>query len=503
MGINKEKLRHIMIAGTGSDVGKSVVATAICRVLYEDGFTPAPFKAQNMSLNSYATPDGKEIGRAQAVQAEAACINCSTDMNPILLKPGSSYSSQVILNGVSIGNRSVLEYYNPSQREKLRKEVLNAFNRLATSYNPIVLEGAGSISELNLRASDLVNMSMARDADADIILVADIDKGGVFASTYGSIMLQTPEDKKRIKGIIINKFRGDIKLFHSGIKKIEEICKVPVLGVLPYYDDIYIENEDSVDVGINKPSLSSEDLNIAVVRLKRISNFTDFDLLSQQDGINLYYAHSEELISGADMIIIPGTKSTIEDLKDLYDNGLDKAIIEAYQNGKVILGICGGYQMMGMKINDPYHIESDVESIDGLGLLPMMTTIEKKKITCRSHFTVLDNNVSCNGYQIHMGQTTPVKSSIEYRPLLTLDNGLKEGCWVNERLMGTYMHGILDNPSFLEMILSLFSRRSTELNSSCNYSYNTFKEQQYVKLAALFRQHINMDMFYKILKNND
>lgn len=503
MGINKEKLRHIMIAGTGSDVGKSVVATAICRVLYEDGFTPAPFKAQNMSLNSYATPDGKEIGRAQAVQAEAACINCSTDMNPILLKPGSSYSSQVILNGVSIGNRSVLEYYNPSQREKLRKEVLNAFNRLATSYNPIVLEGAGSISELNLRASDLVNMSMARDADADIILVADIDKGGVFASTYGSIMLQTPEDKKRIKGIIINKFRGDIKLFHSGIKKIEEICKVPVLGVLPYYDDIYIENEDSVGVGINKPSLSSEDLNIAVVRLKRISNFTDFDLLSQQDGINLYYAHSEELISGADMIIIPGTKSTIEDLKDLYDNGLDKAIIEAYQNGKVILGICGGYQMMGMKINDPYHIESDVESIDGLGLLPMVTTIEKKKITCRSHFTVLDNNVSCNGYQIHMGQTTPVKSSIEYRPLLTLDNGLKEGCWVNERLMGTYMHGILDNPSFLEMILSLFSRRSTELNSSCNYSYNTFKEQQYVKLAALFRQHINMDMFYKILKNND
>lgn len=242
----KKELHPIMFAGTGSDVGKSIIATAFCRIFKQDGYRPAPFKAQNMALNSYATPEGLEIGRAQAVQAEAAGIPCHTDMNPLLLKPQSDHTSQVVLNGKPIGNRNAYDYFRKEGREELRKEVHEAFNRLSTRYNPIVMEGAGSLAEINLRETDLVNMSMAMYAEADVILVGDIDRGGVFASVYGSLMLLTPEERKRVKGILINKFRGDIRLFESGVKMLEELCGIPVLGVIPYYKDIYIEEEDSV-----------------------------------------------------------------------------------------------------------------------------------------------------------------------------------------------------------------------------------------------------------------
>ena len=291
---NIQRLHPLMLAGTGSDVGKSILATALCRIFLQDGYHPAPFKAQNMALNSYATPEGLEIGRAQAVQAEAACVPCHTDMNPLLLKPSSDHTSQVVLNGKPIGNRSAYEYFRKEGREELRREVCSAFDRLAARYNPIVMEGAGSISEINLRDTDLVNMPMARYADADVILVADIDRGGVFASAYGSIALQLPEDRKRIKGIIVNKFRGDLRLFESGVKLMEETCGVPVLGVIPYYKDIYIEEEDSLELQQKQRSAVSGKVNISVVLLRHLSNFTDFNRLERDERVNLYYTNNTE-----------------------------------------------------------------------------------------------------------------------------------------------------------------------------------------------------------------
>ena len=295
------KLHPVMLAGTGSDVGKSVIATALCRIFRQDGYSPAPFKAQNMALNSYATPDGLEIGRAQAVQAEAAGVPCHTDMNPLLLKPSSDHTV-------------------------LRKEVNAAYDRLSSRYNPIVMEGAGSISELNLRDTDLVNLPMARHAGAKVILVADIDRGGVFASAYGSIALQTPEDKKLIKGIIINKFRGDLRLFEEGRKILEDICKVPVLGVVPYFKDIHIEEEDSMELAGKQHSAVSGRVNVAVILLRHISNFTDFGMLERDPRVNLYYTNNVEEIGKADIIILPGTKSTIDDLYEIRRNGVAEAV---------------------------------------------------------------------------------------------------------------------------------------------------------------------------------
>ena len=360
------QLHPIMFAGTGSDVGKSIVAAAFCRIFRQDGYHPAPFKAQNMALNSYATPDGLEIGRAQAVQAEAAGIPCHTDMNPLLLKPQSDHTSQVVLNGRPMGNKDAYDYWRGKSQFsnlnfQLRKEVCAAFDRLAQRYNPIVMEGAGSIAEINLRDHDLVNLPMARHAKADVVLVGDIDRGGVFASIYGSIMLQTPEDRRLIKGIIVNKFRGDMRLFDEGRRMLEDICQVPVLGVIPYYKDIHIEEEDSVTLKIKNERLKmkNEGVRVAVVLLRHISNFTDFDALEQDPRIHLFYTNNVEDIRQADIIILPGTKSTLDDLYELRRNGCAQAILRAHREGASVLGICGGYQMMGMELLDPQHVEGD------------------------------------------------------------------------------------------------------------------------------------------------
>ena len=316
-----------MFAGTGSDVGKSIVATAFCRIFMQDGYSPAPFKAQNMALNSYATPEGFEIGRAQAVQAEAAGIPCHTDMNPLLLKPNSDHTSQVVLNGRPIGNKDAYDYWRKSQKPNaksiydFRQEVCAAFDRLSSRYNPIVMEGAGSIAEINLKDRDLVNISMARHAKADVILVGDIDRGGVFASVYGSIMLQLPEDRKIIKGIIINKFRGDMRLFDEGRKMLEDLCGVPVVGVIPYYKDIYIDEEDSVALEQKRRQIADGKVNVAVVLLRHISNYTDFDTLERDPRVNLFYTNNTSDIQQADIIILPGTKSTLDDLLELRRNG--------------------------------------------------------------------------------------------------------------------------------------------------------------------------------------
>ena len=544
--INKERLHPLMFVGTGSDVGKSVIAAAFCRIFKQDGYHPAPFKAQNMALNSYATPDGLEIGRAQAVQAEAAGIPCHTDMNPLLLKPQSDHTSQVVLHGKPIGNRDAYDYWRRSDDEaqepqvsqkahaphdsiNFRREVCTAFDRLASKYNPIIMEGAGSISEINLRHTDLVNMPMARHAGADVILVGDIDRGGVFASVYGSILLQKPEDRRYIKGIIINKFRGDMKLFDEGRQMLERLCGIPVLGVIPYMNDLHIEEEDSVALAgknVNNPASKEAcqnklyQLKIAVIMLRHLSNYTDFDALEQDSRVHLFYTNNVDDIGQTDIIILPGTKSTLDDLYELRRNGCAQAIVRAHRRGATVMGICGGYQMMGIEVCDPDHVEGDIERLPGLGLLPMTTTMNGRKVTQQVEFTLHDScaaipelglpthslsepSVSTGqstpllkGYEIHNGETRPFgDETIE--PFATLSDGRLDGCFVNEQCMGTYIHGVLDNQAVVDMLLKPFADKIGK--GTKPFDYQAFKEQQYNLLADHVRQHVDMKRLHAIL----
>ena len=482
-------LHPIMLAGTGSDVGKSVIATALCRIFKQDGYNPAPFKAQNMALNSYATPEGLEIGRAQAVQAEAAGIPCHTDMNPLLLKPNSDHTSQVVLNGKPIGNKNAYDYWRRQDSPPesggvrgglnsvdFRQEVCAAFDRLAARYHPIVMEGAGSISEINLRDTDLVNLPMARHANADVILVGDIDRGGVFASVYGSIALQTPEDRKLIKGIIINKFRGDMRLFEEGRKMLEDICGIPVLGVVPYYKDIFIEEEDSVSLEKKQRELIEGKVNIAVVLLRHISNFTDFDTLERDPRVNLFYTNNMTDLQRADIIILPGTKATLDDLLELRRNGCAQAIQRAHRDGKTVVGICGGYQMLGQTVSDPDGIEGSIASLPGLGLLPIHTTMTPEKTTQQVTFQF--DGQTCQGYEIHQG------ISDTDQPILQTDH-----------CIGTYIHGFLDNMPVIEHLLKANGQKP----AANNLSYSDFKEQQYDKLAEHVRKYVDIPRLYQIL----
>lgn len=494
----KKELHPIMLAGTGSDVGKSIIATALCRIFKQDGYRPAPFKAQNMALNSYATPEGLEIGRAQAVQAEAAGVPCHTDMNPLLLKPSSDHTSQVVLNGRPIGNRDAYDYFRKEGRGELRKEVNSAFDRLAAQYNPVVMEGAGSISEINLRDTDLVNMPMACHADADVILVADIDRGGVFASVYGSVMLQTPEDRKRIKGVIINKFRGDIRLFESGIKQMEEICGIPVLGVVPYYKNIHIEEEDSVTLDYKRMQAIEGKVNVAVVLLRHLSNFTDFNRLERDERVHLYYTNNTDELKKADIILLPGSKSTLDDLYELRRNGVAQAILRAHREGATVMGICGGYQLMGLEVHDPDGVEGEIRHLPGLGLLPVITTMQGEKVTRQVNFRFLSDEALCQGYEIHMGETRPAPD-MQDSPLNKLDDGRSDGYFVNQKCMGSYVHGILDNQAFIDYLLEPYTDK---LDRSA-VDYRTYKEEQYDKLADHVRSHLNMPLLYKIMSEND
>ena len=493
----KKYLHPIMFAGTGSDVGKSIVAAAFCRIFKQDGYAPAPFKAQNMALNSYATPEGLEIGRAQAVQAEAAGVPCHTDMNPLLLKPQSDHTSQVVLNGKPIGNRNAYDYFRKEGREELRKEVYAAFDRLSARYNPVVMEGAGSLAEINLRETDLVNMPMAMHAKADVILVGDIDRGGVFASVYGSLMLLTPEERKRVKGILINKFRGDIRLFEPGIKMLEDLCGIPVLGVIPYYKDIHIEEEDSVALASKAVQAQQGKVNVAVVLLRHLSNFTDFNVLERDSRIHLFYTNNVDELAKADIILLPGSKSTIDDLYELRRNGVAQAILRAHRNGATVMGICGGYQMMGQQILDPDHVEGEWEALPGLGLLPTVTRMSGEKVTRQVKFHIYEDSTEIlDGYEIHMGITTPVEGET-IQPLNQMENGEWDGCWVSDTCMGSYIHGILDNPSFIDFLLRPHAHKLPQQTTV--FDYQQFKEQQYDKLADHVRMHVNLPLVYQIL----
>lgn len=495
----KQHLRPIMFVGTCSDAGKSVINAAFCRIFKQDGYQPAPFKAQNMSLNSYSTPEGGEMGRAQVVQAEACGISPHTDMNPILLKPTNDKSSQVVLNGKPVGNMSAKDYFGiQNQKEELFKEAIEAFNRLEARYNPIVLEGAGSISELNLRDRDITNMRMAMKAGASTYLIADIDRGGVFGSVYGTIALLRPEERALMKGVIINKFRGDASLFEEGRSLLKELTGIPVVGVIPWFRDIKIEEEDSVALDMKNNTYKDGKINVAIILLKRMSNFTDFDVLEMDPRFNPYYTNNIDEIEKADIILLPGSKNTLSDLQSLRANGIAMAIIRAHKAGKKVIGICGGYQMMGVRLEDPESIEGNIPAIPGLGLLPQCTVIEQEKITRQSDFAFLPSseNKDCKGYEIHMGRTTLLGDAPE-QPVARLEDGRTDGYYLNNRCWGSYMHGILDNPTVLDNLAEGFDTETT----TGPFDYAAFKEEQYDKLAALVREHVDMEYIYNSIKN--
>lgn len=488
--IKSKQYRPIMFVGTGSDVGKSVINAGFCRIFKNDGLRPAPFKAQNMSLNSYPTADGLEIGRAQAVQAEACGIACRVEMNPVLLKPTGYMHSQIVLNGKPWANKSAKAYFNETDRDFLFGEAMHAFSNLEKDFNPIVVEGAGSISEVNLWKKDITNMRVAVEKDAATYLIADIDKGGVFGSVYGTMMLLPEAEKKQVKGIIINKFRGDISLFEDGARKLEELCGIPVVGVIPHFRDIYIDDEDSVVVDKKQFKSVEGKTNIAVVLLRHMSNFTDFNFMEQMPDVNLFYAATPEDIHEADIVILPGSKNTISDILFLQKQGMVKAIKKAHEQGKAVYGICGGYQMMGEMIYDPKHIEGKIDKVPGLGILPIETTITEEKVTEQCEFTFLEH-IEGKGYEIHMGETVAKTSN----PLCVIHGNKPDGYFLNAKTWGTYIHGIFDNKEIVNAILAELGKDvTTEMD------FQKFKNEQYDKLADLIRENMDMDYIYKSME---
>lgn len=478
------KLRPIMIVGTGSDVGKSWITTGICRWLKNSGYAPAPFKAQNMSLNSFSTPDGLEIGRAQAAQAEASKLAPMVEMNPILLKPSTVNKSQVVLNGKTIGDQTAREYF-ANDKSHLFEAAKMAFQTLDRSFSPIVMEGAGSISELNLKHRDIVNMRMAQAANACVYLVADIDRGGVFGSVYGTIKLLEPWERQLVKGVIINKFRGDASLFEEGRKMLEELSETPVLGVMPYATGIVLEEEDSVALQHRNRRSEEDKLNVAVVRLNYLSNYTDFQAMEQEPLINLYYTRDHNELNKADVIILPGTKNTIEDLVALKAEGITEVIKNLYRKIPIV-GICGGFQMMGKWIEDPYSVESDRGNEPGLGLFDVYTTLTKEKTTVQQSFHFKDFSEICVGYEMHMGETKVPKGKH-----LNIINGSPEGYFDGDKSWGTYLHGILDNQVIVNELLLLKFPEAKAMN------YLRFKEAQYDKLANWVDENLDMTAIIK------
>ncbi len=486
-------LKPIMFVGTGSDVGKSIINTAFCRIFWQDGYHPAPFKAQNMSLNSFVTPEGLEIGRAQAVQAEACGIDCEVEMNPVLLKPTGNTDAQIVLHGKPAGNFSAREYFNETDRNHLFAEVMKAYTTLSRKYNPIVIEGAGSISEINLKDRDITNMRVALEKQAAVFLVADIDRGGLFGSVYGTIELLPPEERQLIKGIIINKFRGDLSLFENGKKMLEELTGIPVSGIIPWFDDIYIDAEDSVVLKTKSGQAKKDKINIAVILLDHLSNFTDFDLLERIDDINLYYAATPEDLNEADIMILPGSKNTISDLNELRKKGMASAIIKAHANGIALYGICGGYQMMGSEITDPDHVEGKIERIPGLGILPVRTILSQVKTTLQTTFRFLDSEDLCTGYEIHMGITEPCGQK---SPLCYISQTTTDGYFLDSKTWGTYIHGIFDNQAVIHRIAG------AELNQRDKiFDIAGFKNEQYNKLADLVRRNSDINRIYQVLSD--
>jgi adenosylcobyric acid synthase len=501
-----------MIQGTGSNVGKSLLGAGLCRIFAQDGYRVAPFKAQNMSLNSYVTKEGGEMGRAQVVQAESAYIEPHVDMNPILLKPTGDQGSQVILHGKPLQNFTAREYYK--QKSKLWDEVVNSFERLRKQYEIIVIEGAGSPAEVNLKATDIVNMRVAMYAKSPVLLVGDIDLGGVFAWIVGTLELLPEEERDMVKGLIINKFRGDVSLLTPGLEFLEKKTGKHVLGVVPYFRDIEIEEEDSVSLDNRtkqKANYIKENLDIAVIRLPRISNFTDFNSLSAMSGVSVRYITSPEKLGNPNVIILPGTKNTLADLKVLKESGLVEAIKKAYNDGSHVIGVCGGFQMLGLEVRDPFHIESSLESVAGLGLLDVITTMNPEKMTAQAKARVLVKDYFYSfsdelaGYEIHQGETELLGNA---NPLLEIiqrgknEVKLQDGAISSDgKIWGSYLHGIFDNDKFRIAFVNYLRKINglDPIDYADDYIFNNNKHQQYDLLAERLREYLDMGAIYQIL----
>lgn len=505
--------KKIMLQGTASNVGKSILTAGLCRIFKQDGYSVAPFKSQNMALNSFITKEGLEMGRAQVFQAEACGIDPVADMNPILLKPSGNHRCQVIVRGKVREDMASSEYH--TYKPQLAKELKTIFSEFSNNYDIIVMEGAGSTAEINLREHDIANMGMAEIADAPVIIVGDIDRGGVFASLAGTMMLLSEEERRRVKGVIINKFRGRKELLEEGIKMLEEIINVPVLGVIPY-SDIKIEDEDSVTTRF-KAVQGKRDIHIEIIRTPHMSNFTDFNIFETQNDVSVRYVGYGEALSNPDIVIIPGSKSTIEDLKYIRENGLEEQIKELQKRGKLIFGICGGYQMLGKKIKDPYHVEGEVEEIDGIGLLDTETIFEKEKTTTQVEAIIHPNlsgymkNLSgkrVKGYEIHMGISKP-GSEVSYLNLIDKKLGeevsyLEGSINKNGNVVGTYIHGIFDEIDFTrELLNSIREEKGLEKLQSNVTSFDEFKQNEYDKLADLLRENLDIQKIYEIMTEHE
>lgn len=503
--------KSVMLMGTSSNVGKSVLCTGLCRIFQQEELSVAPFKSQNMSLNSAVTPSGREIGRAQAAQAEACGIPANEHMNPVLLKPNGYHQSQVVLQGQVYGTQSARQYFQ-SHHSEIWAAVIESYDYLAIRHDVIVIEGAGSPVEMNLKAREIANMKTAEMADASVILVADIDRGGIFASVVGTMQLLTASERARVKGVIVNKFRGDPTLFEEGVRMLETYSGVPVLGVLPYIDDIGIDEEDSVAFEgsrYRQKEAQESTIKVAIVHLPHLSNFTDFDALFLDSSISASFCKHPREAQDAHAIILPGTKNTMEDLRWLRETQWISTIRAAYDRGVHIFGICGGYQILGQEVLDPTSQESSNPRVEGIGLLPIRTTLQPNKITklVHGHSPYVEthaSNASISGYEIHMGSTEYL-DDISPFAYIKADGEVtdrKDGAIAsNGRLMGTYLHGVFDNDDFRAYWLNHL-RSAYQLPPLGNVMEAVMdrKQHAYDRLAEYMRMHLNLDLILSWVK---
>jgi adenosylcobyric acid synthase len=496
--------KTLMIQGTGSGVGKSIITAALCRLFHREGIKVAPFKAQNMSLNSYVTEEGGEIGRAQMYQAEACGIAPHVAMNPILLKPNADNNSQVIVMGKVVGQRNAKDYY--AGRPNFVREVAGAFETLKNKYELILLEGAGSPAEINLRQYDMVNMAMADMADAPVLIVGDIDRGGVFAWMKGTLDLLTTAEQKRVRGFIINQFRGDIDLLKPGLTQFEEMTGKPILGVIPFDAGLFVDEEDAIPHHSSTYKGNHQSaVDIAIVQLPHIANFTDFSPLIADPGIAVRYVRSPVQVGNPDLLILPGTKNTIGDLQFMKEMGWDRFAQSYHHEGGLILGVCGGFQMLGTRLSDPDHIEGPIEEIEGLGFIQATTTMEHEKITRRKIRPTLSSNIfeqglAVDGYEIHSGRT---KFEKDYTLLFEPADGDCPHslglCDEKGNVIGTYLHGFLDNDSIRERFVNYVREKKNLPPPEEQFNYREFRSRQLDRLADLVTQSINMNEVKSII----
>ncbi len=492
-------MQVLMVQGTTSDAGKSTLVAGLCRVLANRGIKVAPFKPQNMALNSAVTVDGGEIGRAQALQAVAARVEATTDFNPVLLKPNTDTGAQVIIHGKAVANMEASVYHD--YKTLAMNAVLDSHQRLAELYDVLLVEGAGSPAEINLRDRDIANMGYAEAVDCPVIIIADIDKGGVFAHLVGTLALLSESEQARVKGFVINRFRGDIGLLQPGLDWLEEYTGKPVLGVLPYLHDLYLDAEDAVDI---KNPVEEAQMKVVVLGLPHISNHTDFDPLRLHPNIDMRYVRTGEAVPAADLLILPGSKNVLGDLAHLRAQGWDKAIFKHLRFGGKVIGICGGYQMLGESLSDPLGIESEQLSAKGLGLLPVSTELKADKALIRAHGQLQLNGLSADvaGYEIHCGVTEFNSDVIAHAAPLSLNNEQgqprQDGCIdSSNQVLGCYLHGLFDHPDacneLLQWVDSNFAKHSA-------IDINALREQQLERYAGVCEEHLDIDRIFQILE---